>query len=43
MLCLHTYMYTAGMSGAYKGQKRLLDTLELELQMSESRQVGAGN
>jgi hypothetical protein len=36
-------MCTAGRSGGCKGQKRLLDALELELQMIQSHRVGARN
>lgn len=38
---LHTCLCTIYVPGAYKGQKRMLDSLELELQVVGSYHVGA--
>jgi len=43
MFCLFAYKFTICMPGAGGGTKRAPDRLELELQMSVSHQVGAGN
>ena len=41
MFCLHVCLYPACMPAAHEGQKRVLDALELELQMLMSCCVGA--
>lgn len=40
MLCLHVYMYTPG---AHRGQRRVLEPLELWLEMLVSSHIGAVN
>lgn len=40
---LHVCLYTAHVSGAHGGQKRIVNPLELELQMVVSCHMGAGS
>lgn len=42
-VCLPMCLYTVCMPGVHKGQKRALDPLKLDLQMTVNFHVGAGN
>jgi hypothetical protein len=39
IICLHVWLYAVCESGAHRGQKRVLDLLELEFQMVVSCHV----
>lgn len=43
MFCRHAWLFTTCMPSAFKGQKKLLVALELELQTILSYQMDAGN
>jgi hypothetical protein len=43
MFCLHVCLCIMFVSGVHRGQKRVSDLLELELEIVASCHVGAGN
>lgn len=43
VFCLHTNLSTISVLGAYRGQKRAANLLEMGLQMGMKHHVGAGN